>query len=611
MKQAPLSGRYELEEIIGTGGMSIVYRAWDLKYDREVAVKVLRPEYVEDEDFIRRFNSEAQAASQMSHPNIVNMFDVGRDGDTRYIVMEYVRGLTLKDLIRQQGTIRIQRAVQITIRILGALDHAHRNGIVHRDIKPQNILIDREGNVKVADFGIARVVNSASGTKVGGNVMGSVHYFSPEQANGLVADAKSDLYSAGIVLYEMLTGRVPFDGETAVAVALKHINEMPQPPTSINPEVSKGLEEVLLKVLQKDASRRYQNAAEFATDLKRALKMPMGGFIRKSADDVRRKGRRQSRGRTAMKIVIVSLIVLIMGAGALSGWNMFMRLQTRIRVPELLMTDAEEAIAQLEAIGLNGYAMEAYHDEVIAGMVFEQSPTEGMLLYPGETVSLTVSKGRESIEVPQVAGIGLTRSEAEAVLTNAGLLSGGIELVISDEKAGVVVAQEPAGGEKALPFSDVTLYVSGESALVPKLDGLTVELARSTLAASGFLLGDVHEKLDEAEAGLVIGQEIPAGDLALIGEAVDITISQVIPERYYAETTVTVTVEEDGDEILCILSDSTGESREVYRDQAKAGNQTIQLNLDSYIEGGHVLSVYVRDELAVEKTIVFEKREDQ
>ncbi len=611
MNKAPLSGRYELEEIIGTGGMSVVYRAWDLKYDREVAVKVLRTELNEDEDFIRRFNGEAQAASKMSHPNIVAMYDVGQDEGTRYIVMEYVRGVTLKDVIRQQGRIKPQRAVQIAQKILAAIDHAHKNGIVHRDIKPQNILMDRDGNVKVADFGIARAVNSASGTKAGGNVMGSVHYFSPEQANGLVADEKSDLYSMGVVVYEMLTGQVPFDGETGVAIALKHINEEPKAPSKINPDISVGMEEVVLKALEKEPSGRYQSAGEFATDLRRALKMPMGGFIRKSADEVRRRARKKTDGKLYLKLTIVALIAAIMGAGAVSGWRLFEHMQTRVRVPDIVLDDMEDAVAQLEALGLIGQVTESYHDEIIAGIVYEQSPAEGMLLYPGETVMLNVSKGKEAIPVPQVTGMGLVRSEAEAILTDAGLMPGGIVLEISEEKVGTVIRQEPAAGEMAEPFSEVVLYVSGESALVPTLDTLTVELARSTLAASGFQLGEVQEKLSEAEPGTVIAQSVEAGQLALIGDSVDIVISQIIPENYYAETSVTVTVEDDGDEILCMLTDGMGETREVYREKSEAGNQTINLNLDSLIQGEQVLSVYIKDELVVEKTIVFDVKQTQ
>lgn len=604
MKPTPLSGRYELEEIIGTGGMSVVYRAWDLKYDREVAVKVLRAEFVEDEDFVRRFNMEAQAASQMSHPNIVSMLDVGRDEDMRYIVMEYVRGTTLKDLIRHQGRLKTTRAVQIALRILAAIDHAHKNKIVHRDIKPQNILMDREGNVKVADFGIARTVDSASGTRVGGNVMGSVHYFSPEQANGLVADEKSDLYSVGVVLYEMVTGEVPFDGETAVSVALKHIHDAPKPPSELNPEVSKGLEEVILKAMDKDVAKRYQNAVEFATDLRRALKMPMGGFIRKPADARKKpdKGRKK-------KILFGALAVALVGCGVLLGGWWIIKLQTRVKVPNLLLADVEDALAQLDAQGLHGQVAEEFHDEVIAGIVFGQSPLEGTPVYPGAEVVLNVSKGKESVEVPQA--VGLNRSEAETLLSDAGLTPGEIVLEISTEKVGTVIRQEPEAGTSMRPFEEVKLYVSGETAAVPDLTGLTVELARSTLAASGFQLGEVQERLDEAASGLVVDQSVQADQIALVGDRIGIVISQIVPDSYYAETSVTVTVEADGDEVMCMLTDSTGQSREVYRGKAEAGNQTINLNLDSYVSGEHVLSVYVKDELVIEKTILFELKQQK
>ena len=319
MKQAPLSGRYELEEIIGTGGMSVVYRAWDLKYDREVAVKVLRSELMSDEDFIRRFNHEAQAASQMSHPNIVDLFDVGQDGETRYLVMEYVKGVTLKELIRQYGRIRQQRAVQITLSILSAIGHAHENHIVHRDIKPQNILMDDDAGVKVGDFGIARVTSSTSSTSFGAQMMGSVHYFSPEQASGGVADEKSDLYSVGVVLYEMVTGRVPFDGETPVAVALKHIHEEPRDPSLVNPDVSRGLSEVILKAMSKKPEDRYQTAQEMAVDLRRALKMPMGGFIRRQAEESKPPRLTRKRALSIVLAGVCAAAVVMEGEGVTSA----------------------------------------------------------------------------------------------------------------------------------------------------------------------------------------------------------------------------------------------------------------------------------------------------
>ena len=249
-----LDGLYTVRELIGTGGMAVVYRAYDKIRKRTVAIKVLRPEYESDEEFVRRFSREAEAASKVSHENIVNMLDVGIDGEVRYIVMEFVDGQTLKELIREKGRIPPDQALRMTIRILAAVDHAHRNGIVHRDIKPQNILVDRQGRVKVADFGIARLKTEQK-TQLdenGASALGSVHYFSPEQARGEVADEKSDLYSVGVVMYEMLTGRVPFVGDTPVSVAMQHINDAPPPITDYAPETPPAVVAVVMKALAKN-----------------------------------------------------------------------------------------------------------------------------------------------------------------------------------------------------------------------------------------------------------------------------------------------------------------------------------------------------------------------
>lgn len=276
-----ISGRYTIIEKIGIGGMAVVYRAKDEKLDRFVTFKVLKEEYVADEDFIKRFNIEARAAARLSHPNIVNVHDVGNDGLVYYIVMEYIDGCTLKELINKKAPFEDVESLGVAIQIASALEHAHKNKIVHRDIKPQNILVTKDGTIKVTDFGIARAVTSATVTT---ESIGSVHYFSPEQARGGFVDNKSDIYSLGIVLYEMATGRLPFDGDSAVALAMKHINEPIPDMLAINPNISKSLEQIILKATQKSSSQRYQTIEEFNNDLKRALTNSNGDFIKEPAD---------------------------------------------------------------------------------------------------------------------------------------------------------------------------------------------------------------------------------------------------------------------------------------------------------------------------------------
>ncbi len=601
MKQPPLSGRYELEEIVGTGGMSVVYRAWDLKTDREVAVKVLRLEYLTDDDFVRQFNREAQAASQMSHPNIVNMYDVGQDGDTRYLVMEYVKGITLKDLIRQNGQIKPQRAIQMSLKILAGIDHAHKNHIVHRDIKPQNILVDSEGRVKVADFGIARVVDSAANTG-NGNVLGSVHYFSPEQARGAVADEKSDLYSAGVVLYEMVTGRVPFDAETPMAVALKHIQEKPEPPSKYNPEVSPALDEVILKALEKEPSDRYQSAAEMATDLKRAIKMPMGGFLKRpgTSRDVKNNGKKIRKWTTWLLVCMVTAALVV---ALLGSWQFYERLKTRVRVPAMVLADVEDAQAQLDAQGLIYTIERRYDDDIVSGAVISQDPDAGTLLYPGEEVRLEVSLGREFVTVPDVTMY--TRNDAMVELEAAGLVLGAVDLDISDEvPVGAVIRQTPAGGESIPPFSEVDLVVSGETTAVPDLENLTVELARVTLAASGLQLDKVTQRESDVEGGLVIEQSIEKDTRVLWGTTVDIVVSEMDQMVYATEVSITLIIEENGTIVHATLSASDTE-REIYRGVLNAGEQTINISLDSMRPGPQTLRVYAGNDLKEERTVVF------
>lgn len=601
MKQAPLSGRYELEEIIGTGGMSVVYRAWDLKYDREVAVKVLRSDLMSDENFIRRFNHEAQAVSQMSHPNIVDLFDVGQDGETRYLVMEYVKGVTLKELIRQYGRIRPQRAVQITLSILSAIGHAHENHIVHRDIKPQNILMDVDSGVKVGDFGIARVTDSASGTSFGTQMMGSVHYFSPEQASGGMADEKSDLYSVGVVLYEMVTGHVPFDGETPVAVAIKHIHEEPRDPSLENPEVSKGLSEVILKALSKKAEDRYQSAEEMAVDLRRALKMPTGGFIRKQPERPKDGKKRAGRLRSAILATLCAGCAL---GVMLFGLQYYNKLKTRVRMPMLEKTEVEDATAQLDALSLRYQLIQIYSEDALSGTVISQQPASGMLLFPGDKVELTVSLGKAAVEVPPLTG--LLSSEAAQRLEETTLTPGGIVLQISDEKPGTVIGQFPEAGELVQPFAEVTLYVSGESAPAPELSGKTREEAEGMLAACGMEAGVIQWAFSEQPAGEVIGQTVAPNERTLLGASIGLTISQGEAQGAVCAHAVRVSVQAPSGELICLLDEGSEGSREVYREAVPSGEQEIRLEMADGTQGEHRLTAYLDGQLVLDTTVVFE-----
>ena len=611
MKQPPISGRYELQEVIGMGGMSVIYAAWDLKYDRPVAIKVLRAELGVDEDFIRRFDQEAQAASRMSHPNIVDLYDVGQDGDIRYLAMEFVKGSTLKDLIRQSGSIHPLLAVQMALRILAAVDHAHINQIVHRDIKPQNILVTEDGVIKVADFGIARAINQSTYTSRDGNVLGSVHYFSPEQASGKVVDEKSDLYSVGVVLYEMLTGQVPFDGETAVSVAYMHVNEPPVPPREINPEVSPGLNEVVMKALEKVTARRYHSAADMATDLKKAIKMPKGGFIPEHPEDAAERDARRARRKRnflrAIRLMVTFLILIAVSAGIVLGVQWYRRTANATTVPAAVTFPREEAIQRLEGAGLNWYIEEKFDEDIEFGVVMGQDPEAGESVLRGDTVDLIVSLGRERIMMPEL--ISMTRRDASLVIISSRLTNGEFVLVISDATPGTVIDQSPGAGEWVVPGEVVTLYVSGQTGFVPAVIGMpSIDEARAALTATGFKLGDVVEHPSEEPEGTVIGQTIEAGELALLGAEINISVAQAIPTVYYAEVSITVNVKNEGDVVRWILDEGTDEEKEVHNEKYGVGKKSITEELQSLRSGAHLLFVYVGGVLQVEKSVNFKER---
>lgn len=496
MSERILANRYRLTEQIGMGGMAIVYKAVDLRTGHNVAVKVLRPEFNEDAEFVSRFQREAEAASKMTHHNIVNLLDVGMDGENRYLVMEYVQGKTLKEVIQERGKLSAPLACQITIRILSALEHAHRNGIVHRDIKPQNILVHADGHIKVADFGIARIADSATLTR-GDMVMGSVHYFSPEQARGEGAKVTSDIYSTGVVLYEMLTGRVPYDGENPVAVAMQHLHAQPVPIQNLAPDVPPSVAAICMRAMEKNPELRYQSAREMASDLRAALderpelqfpqepdhEIPMpkpilreeggpqdSGLVQKTHESDR-------RWRVVWRIVSI-LAALGIGVGLFYGIRGIIRhYSTTVVVPMVEGSTQAAAVERILNAGLQVVTKEVSSDEYEAGLVIMQVPEAGETIQKGrDPVQLLVSTGARKQEMPPLTGSSF--SDAATLLKSMGVTTVYRERVVSNEYAqDVVLSSNPEAGQTIDRDTEVTLTVCGGDTVVPDLGMMTLSEA--------------------------------------------------------------------------------------------------------------------------------------
>ncbi|MBR7187633.1 MAG: protein kinase [Clostridia bacterium] len=607
-----ISGRYVIQAIVGTGGMAVVYRAFDKKKNRIVAIKVLRPEFESDEEFVRRFSREAEAASKVSHENIVNMLDVGTDGDLRYIVMEYVDGQTLKDMIRQQGFLNPDTAIRMTIRILAAVDHAHRNGIVHRDIKPQNILVDADGHVKVADFGIARL-KAAQTTRVdsdgqGISALGSVHYFSPEQARGEVADEKSDLYSVGVVMYEMLTGQVPFDGETSVSVALKHVHEAPKSMREHRANISKALDEVVMRALCKDATKRYQTAAEMAADLRKTITHPEGGFVKypKAPEEIEKereaRRRKRARDRKRLQRTITAVAALITAAlVAFTVWFILKIINT-YSMPNVLGQEQMLALDRLENLNATTEVEYSYSEEFEEGVVMAQSHRAGVRVKYATPVTVTVSLGSQWYYMEDYLGAKV--DGAVEALTAQGVESIEVEYVQSDNPAGTIVAVEPDIGTQSKD-TPVLLVVSGQRIIMPLLTGRSLESARALLNAEGLAVGNISEGYSaDAKAGIVIAQSVAANSQVLAGTSVDLTINQAQQPVYYPASKLSVVVPLNGTQVRVQIRLSTGEVQEVYQGVLNTG--TYRIALSSSEPGVHAVDISMDGVLMDEQNITFE-----
>ena len=552
MNQRVLDNRYELQELIGGGGMADVYKARDILLDRTVAVKILHEQFKRDTEFIQKFHREAQAAAKLSHPNIVNIYDVGVMGDDHYIVMEYVPGSTLKDRIKQEGHLSVEDALRVAKDIASALAHAHANNLVHCDIKPHNILMMPDGSAKVADFGIARAVTESTMTYTG-NVVGSVHYFSPEQAKGTMITPRSDVYALGVVLYEMLTGQLPFTGETPVSIAMKHLQEQPRSVRQLDESIPPVVEAIVARAMQKDANMR-PSSSELVQDIAQAQQM-IGGFGTGTVDPyatqilprvkesmpVSRSDRyaqpvyeeeepAEKSVFKSKKFVAGLVLVLMMGffVGAFLSFGKFWS-TAEVEVPDVTGKQMTLAKQILEDKRLRVKIDEEFSADVPAGMVISQDPEGGARVKEERTITIKVSKGGENIEMPDVRG--LKQADAIAKIEKMGLKVGRISERTSDEEeAGVVIASDPRAGTRVTKGETVDLVISKgkkeKKASVPDVTGLPLEAARKTLTSAGFKVGSVEKKASKQAVGTVISQSPSGGAEALSGESIHLVVAE-------------------------------------------------------------------------------------
>ncbi|MEO2257926.1 Stk1 family PASTA domain-containing Ser/Thr kinase [Paenibacillus amylolyticus] len=600
-----LGGRYEVIERVGGGGMALVYKAQDLLLNRNVAIKVLRQQFVHDEEFIRRFRREAQSAASLSHPNVVSIYDVGQEDDVHYIVMEYVEGKNLNEIIKERAPLQVDESVRIASQIADALDHAHHNQIIHRDIKPHNILIGRNGRVKVTDFGIARAVTSTTITQTG-SVVGSVHYFSPEHAKGIVTGEKSDLYSLGIVLYQMLTGQLPFLGESPISVALKHLQEEFDEPRKFNPLIPQSVENVILKSMRKNPQERYQSAKEMQTDLETclmperrnetkidfpdeddidqtrvmpAIKPEPRGVTSTGAVPVMESDEETGKGKAKSKswkksALLISLTVLILIAMVGVVWYVKgMLVVPEVTVPNVITQTEEKAREMLEEKGLvvSDEVIRLYQEGVEPGIVFDQSRKEGDVVKEGSEVQISVGAEKELLKMIDVKQV--TYDEAVKKLTALGIKEDQIqrkEEFSNDVASGSVISQTPGVNEEFDPaLVQIELIVSKgtETVKMPDLKDLTRSEAEEKLKSAGLVLAQVQEESSyTVDQGKVTQQwPVEAGTEVSPGDKITIFISTGYPpEALEYPFNINVSPKEEGknSKIRITYEDARGKNQE-------------------------------------------------
>ena len=560
MSNKLLAGRYELIEKIGEGGMAVVYKGKDRLLNRYVAIKILRPEYTKDEQFIESFRRESQAAAGLSHPNIVGVYDVGKEGNIHFIVMELIDGKTLSEVIKEKGRLEYKEAINITLQVASALSLAHKNQIIHRDIKPHNILITSTGVAKLADFGIAKAVSAATIAGGSNKIMGSVHYFSPEQARGAYVDERSDIYSLGIVLFEMLTGKVPFDGDNPVSIALMHINDPMPSLTKEVPGVPPQLEKIVNKATEKYQSNRYRNVDEMISDLediefvtkvigKNAFAVEDNSSDASQPKQERKNGEeapvpaRKERQRNersdsskdknkmtlfiVIGVVIVAIAALI-GLGSMLGW---FGGSDEITVPNFVGKTLEEATAEAEEKGLVIQEGDlVFSPDQEEGLIASQNPASGSKVTEGKVITVNISKGKKDGVVPKIEG--MDYDEAKEYLESFGFKMGPGVTVDSPLPKGIIVSQSVPYGTQAKSGTEINVEISNgkgkEMVKVPNLIGRTPDEANSLLSQAGLSTNGsvVYEEVEGMAQNLVFWQSIAADTEVEKGTAVDYKVSK-------------------------------------------------------------------------------------
>ena len=556
-----LAGRYELFERVGEGGMSVVYKAKDKLLNRFVAIKILKPEFINDPKFIDSFRRESQNAASMTHPNIVNIYDVGREGNIHYIVMELIEGRALSDYIKEQGPMAYPKVIALSKQIAAALSFAHKNHIIHRDVKPHNVMITPNGTAKITDFGIAKAVNAATIVDNTDGIVGSVHYFSPEQARGGYVDEKSDIYSLGIVMYEMLTGQVPFDGDNPVNIALQHINGEMTPPSQVVSGVPPALEHIIMKCTDKYPVNRYASADELIEALNNlefvgsvvgnsvlmgrqttkqdAVRPPVGPIAETDYDDgdsyvddyedkkaKKQKGKKKGGKKNNKKLLfLIGAIVAVILLGII--FAVVFANREEVAVPNfrgMTLEHAEERAAEVNLKIKQGQSV--ISEDIEKGLIVSQDPSAEERVKEGSTITVNISKGLGEGSVPNL--VGKTEAELSDYLKAAGFKLGKVSKESSDKPEGTVISQDPKAGETADKGTSINVVISDgslDNAVVPYLIGKSESDAKAALDAAGLKCGSVSSDYSSAPEGEVIWQQYSSNTQLKRGSSVKIKVS--------------------------------------------------------------------------------------